>query len=533
MKYQLIRMLPLAAAILLLAPGCKSETDEHAPQEQASEQLEAEALATRPEHADPADWCAGHALPESMCTKCHPDLVPKYKAAGDWCAEHGFPESVCPKCNPMQPPGAESEPTTTAAEHAPGNGEWCAGHAIPESHCTKCHPELIPKFKAAGDWCAEHGFPESMCPICNPQTPPGGVAPIEGLKPGTKIIFKKDAHEAAVGIEVVEARKAPVGLGITAPARIEFNRNRLADVRAPVPGIVHDVRVDLGQKVEKGAALFVLESADVGGVQAKIQAAEQELETARANLERQKKLHENGLAAARQVEVARRDFQTAESRLGSLKNALRLAGASGASSSGRYTLRAPIAGSVVARPGLVGAFATEQTSLATIADTSTMWAMIDVPENESFALDSGRSVTLSIDGAAGAEFTGKITWISPRVDPRTRTVTVRAEIDNSRGRLRANQFALAEIAVAPDKMGVIVPRDAVQRLDGGTVVFVRLGEGKYEPRVVEVGRSRDEFVQVRGRLKPGEPVVTTGAFILKTELSRDSIGAGCCEVPGE
>ncbi|WP_168210486.1 efflux RND transporter periplasmic adaptor subunit [Persicimonas caeni] len=486
------------------------------------------------EHSpDNGEWCKGHGLPESHCTKCHPELIDKFKAKGDWCKEHGFPESACPTCNPMDPPGA-----TETAEHSPTNGEWCKGHGLPESHCTKCHPELIDKFKAKGDWCKEHGFPESACPTCNPMDPPGatetaGIAPIPGIEPGTQIIFKQDDHEQAVGIETVPAKKVPVGLGTRAPARIEFDRNQLADVRAAVPGIVREVLVDLGQEVDEGTPLFVLESARVGEVQAKVRAASEELKTARANLERQKKLFEKGLSAERKVEVAERDFQEAKARVSSLRSSLRLAGGSGSSSTGRYTIRAPIAGTIVDRPGVVGAFATEETSLATVADTSKMWAMLDVAEGDSFALENGQPVTLAVDGATGRKFDGQVTWISPQVDPRTRTVKVRAEIDNADGKLRANQFARAEIGIAPDKKGVVVPKEAIQSLEDGTVVFVRKKQGQYEPRIVEAGRSDGDVVQVRGNLRVGEPVVTTGAFILKTELSRDSIGAGCCEVPGQ
>jgi cobalt-zinc-cadmium efflux system membrane fusion protein len=444
----------------------------------------------------------------------------------------------------MTPPG---EAKAQAAEHSAGNGEWCKGHGLPESHCTKCHPELIDKFKAAGDWCEEHGFPESACPTCNPMDPPtapkqagsqagtqaGGIAAIPGVEPGTQVIFKQDDHEKAVGIETVAAREVPVGLGTRAPARIEFDRNHFADVRAAVPGIVREVLVDLGQEVEKGTPLFVLESAHVGEVQGKIHAASEELKTARADLERQKELEEKGLTPTRNVELARQEFEAAKSRLSSLRSSLRLAGGSGTSTTGRYTLRAPIAGTIVSRPGVVGAFATEETSLASITDTKTMWAMMDVAEQESFTLEDGQPVVLAVDGAKGVEFKGKVTWISPQVDSRTRTVRVRAEIDNSDGRLRANQFARAEIGIAPDQRGVVVPKGAVQRLDQGSVVFVRMEQGTYEPRVVEPGRSDGEIVQVRGNLEAGEPVVTTGAFLLKTELSKDSIGAGCCEVPEE
>src|SRR5690554_2129316 len=66
--------------------------------------------------ADPHDWCGGHDIPESMCTKCNSELIEKFKAEGDWCAEHGFPESACPQCNPISPPSSRAEHNH---DHAP------------------------------------------------------------------------------------------------------------------------------------------------------------------------------------------------------------------------------------------------------------------------------------------------------------------------------------------------------------------------------------------------------------------------------
>jgi cobalt-zinc-cadmium efflux system membrane fusion protein len=91
------------------------------------------------------------------------------------------------------------------------------------------------------------------------------------------------------------------------------------------------------------------------------------------------------------------------------------------------------------------------------------------------------------------------------------------------------------VHVADSHESVVVPRGAIQHVGEDTVVFVRTGEGVYEPRIVTVGHADAGLVQVRGGLRVGEPVVIEGAFLLKTELSRESIGAGCCEVgpPGE
>ncbi len=463
------------------------------------------------------DWCGGHGLPESKCTKCNPSLVAKYKASGDWCAEHGFPESVCPVCNPQTPPGGGAAIV-----------DWCSEHRVPESKCTKCNTGLVAEYKKSGNWCGEHGFPESVCPICNPQPIPAGAPGSGSFAPGTKIRFRSAEVEKNAGIETVPARKASVGDGVSCTARIDYNRNKLADIRALVPGVVRKLRVDLGKNVKKGAPLFVLESTQVGELQAQLPGLQQQVRTARANYERKKKLAAAGLLAPRKVEVARQELASAESGLASARSALRLAGAPGGGG-GSYVLTAPLSGTLVRRPAVVGAYATADTSLGTIANTSTMWALIDVPEASAGTVAVGHSVRVVIDGAEDASHRGEITWVASEVDARTRMVAARAEMHNAEGTLRANQFARAVIETSTSTTAMMVPRDALQRFGDKSLVFVRLSAGLYEPRVVLVGAGGASEVQITGDVKPKDAVVTTGAYLLKTELSPESIGAGCCD----
>ncbi len=495
----------LCLAVLLIFSACASEAPDGDGEHSAAD----------------ADWCVEHGLPESKCTKCSPDLVAEFQAAGDWCAEHGFPESLCPICNP-----------DLVAEFQAA-GDWCVEHGLPESSCPVCSPDLVAEFQAAGDWCAEHGFPESLCPICNPQAPPG-EAVVELTSPtivaGTRIRFRSPAIERAAGIGIVRARGTALAIGVECTARIVFDRNRLADIRSSVPGVVRDVRVDLGERVGEGTELFVLESAQVGDMQGDLRAARERAEVARANYERQLELREPRIASARQVELAREQLETAAAELRSIEVGLRIAGATESDREGRFRVRSPIAGTVVRRPATIGTFATNEVSLATVVDTSRMWAMLEVREMDAGALRIGQAVTLKIDGLPEDEFTGPVTWIASEVDVRTRTVAARAEMANDLGLLRAEQFARATIRVAEPENAVVVPRRAVQRVGEESVVFVRIGEGLYEPRIVSLGRSDAELVQVLGARREGDAVVTEGAFLLKTELSRDSIGAGCCEV---
>ena len=504
--------LRLAWVALLLLGAC-----EDAPE--SGDEREAATATSAP--AEPsADRCE-HGLPPAVCPKCNPALAAVYRANGDWCAEHGFPESFCPVCNPDAPvPEVE-------AGGAPA-GDWCGGHGLPESMCTKCHPDLIERFRAAGDWCAEHGYPESACPVCNPQQPPAGAdeAAVAALE-ARVVSFRSPAIERSAGLATAEARRARASTAIECTARIAFDADAVADIRAIVPGIVRRVRAELGAQVDRGDPLFDLESTRVGEIQGALQSARERVRTAEADLSRKRELQESEIASARQVEAAERELASARAAASTAEATLRMAGAARSTPSGRYTLSAPIAGTVVRRPAVIGLLASESESLATIADTSVMWAFCDVPEAHAPRVALGQNVVVSVDGEEPIE--GEITWIAAEVDPRTRTVAARAEVPNPHGRLRANQFASARIRAGSPPGAVSVPRSAVQRVAEREVVFVRTAPGVYEPRVVR--RHGDgEQVAVEGRVEIGDAVVTTGAVLLRTEIMPGSIGAGCCEV---
>jgi cobalt-zinc-cadmium efflux system membrane fusion protein len=299
-------------------------------------------------------------------------------------------------------------------------------------------------------------------------------------------------------------------------------------VRAIVPGIVRKVKVELGAQVSRGTPLFELESTRVGEIQGALQTARQRVHSAESNLARQRELLASEVTSQRQVEVAEQELANAQSEARTAEATLRMAGAARSSPSGRYTLTSPVAGSVVQRPAVLGLLATESESLATIADTSRMWALCDVPEVHANRIALGQPMAVAVDGVP-TRLTGTITWIAAFVEPRTRTVTARAELPNENGQLRANQFARATIQTGATASSVQVPRAAIQRVGEHEVVFVRTAAGLYGPRVVQ-RRGDGEQVLVEGRIDAGDLVVTTGAVLLRTEIMPGSIGAGCCEV---
>ncbi|TXD41611.1 efflux RND transporter periplasmic adaptor subunit [Lujinxingia vulgaris] len=475
------------------------------------------------------DWCGGHDIPESMCTKCNPELIDKFKAQGDWCEAHGFPESACPQCNPVTPP---SRSTSTSAGHDHDHdhggqtqssgahlataqpGDWCAGHNIPESKCTKCNPELAEGFQAEGDWCAEHGFPESACPYCNPVAPPTAG-----------VVLHTADHEDLAGLMTAPARADQRSEGLSAPARFSFNADRVAEVRTLQPGIVREILVQPGERVEAGQALIKVESAQASDQQAELLAARQALRTAESHLERQQTLREQGINGQRDVELAMTEAERARARVRTAEAALRLSGSVDAR--GQLTLRAPIAGEVVERNVIAGSYTSAEMALMTIADRSAMWAEVFVPASQSRALALGQRVRLSPEQAPEVEVTGQVAQIATRVDPATGNLRVRLELDPADLPLRDGQLAHATIETGQPTRAMRIPREAVQRFNDQRIVFVRERQGVYQTRKVEIVASERDTLWVAGELSPDEPVITTGAFVLLTELRADDIGVGC------
>jgi len=142
-------------------------------------------------------------------------------------------------------------------------------------------------------------------------------------------------------------------------------------------------------------------------------------------------------------------------------------------------------------------------------------------------------VWAEVDGHPGRVLEGTLEYLAPEIDPHTRTTRGRVAVANIDGALRANMYARAFVQVPREEGAWRVPRDAVQRARGATLVFVRVADDLYEARRVEVvGEDGAAHVDVRGHLDAGESVVVDAAFLLRTETLRDSIGAGCCEGEG-
>lgn len=444
---------------------------------------------------------------------------------------------------------------------------WCSGHDVAEALCTRCSPQIIPAFKAVNDWCVEHSVPESQCAQCGSnaaaaETQSQATPPSKSQQPKSSddvlraqrppseacsnafstVQLSSPAVARRAGLQVQALRTQDVRETVVCNAQVAFDGDHYAHLASRAPGTVVEVLADLGDRVQRGDMLAVIDSSELGSAKAQFLQARSLVELWQKNHEREQSLQDNNVATEKDVLEAETKLVESRVQLSSARQRLRNLGLSAAdidsvadsgSTASQLPLRAPFDGVVVSRHAAVGEVIATSTPLFAVADTSRMWVMLDVYENDVARLQPGQTVRLSLDAMGDRVFEGTLTWISAEVDPRTRTIRARAEVDNPDGLLRANMFGSAEIEVQVLKDALLVPESAVQWDGCCNIVFVRHTDTIYQPYKVTLGYKQDGYFVVEDGLPSGESVVTQGSFLLKTEILKGNIGAGCCEVdPG-
>ena len=474
---------------------------------------------------DHAELCE-HRVPAALCTQCHPELAEVFKETGDWCAAHGVPESHCFKCNP----DLSFEAGAAGGHSTAAGSDWCAEHSLPESKCTKCNPELIARFIEANDYCREHGFPESVCPVCHPELvrAAGKTPPVEApLKTRVRLASGRTVAEA--GIETMPAELRRVTSSLEVVGRLEYDRNRLAQMSSRGEAVIREMKVDIGDDVAKGESLASLASASVGEGQAQLTGARAQLKAAKATFDRESALARKGISPRQTAEEAQAAVARAQAEYDAIAAGLGIAGGTEREADGTFSLVAPFAGTVVARHGVVGRMVSANEVLVEVADLATMWAALEIPEADAARVKAGQPVSIAFEGSTLEPLEATITRVGSEVGESTRTVQARVELANPDRSLKAGAFVRAAIKTSPPRDALVVPRSSIQTAEGRSVVFVQKAVGLFEPVTVQVGATHGEHVEITGDVAPGTPVVTTGAFLLKTEISKESIGAGCCE----
>lgn len=351
---------------------------------------------------------------------------------------------------------------------------------------------------------------------------------------GDHELVLSDSVRREFGLSLRRAEAGTLSVTRRVTGEVIYNPERYAHAVPRAPGVARSVAVRVGDRVEAGQTLAVLDSRELAEARSRYLAAVSREDIARTNYRREADLWERKVNSERdyleakqalaEARVERRLTEHQLHALGLAEEEIRSLPERNEAALTRYEMAAPIDGVVVERhvvPGEVLRADGDQPPFV-IADLSTVWVNLTIYPKDLPSIRAGQAVTVRMaEGIPPAR--GRIDYVAPALEEATRTATARVVLPNPEGRWKPGLFVTAEVAVAEDRAGVVVPRNAVQTLEGRTVVFVE-HEGRLEPRPVRLGANDADSVAVVAGLEPGERYVAENAFTLKAELAKESFG---------
>ena len=188
-------------------------------------------------------------------------------------------------------------------------------------------------------------------------------------------------------------------------------------------------------------------------------------------------------------------------------------------------IKAPIDGIITERNQGVGELVEKTGAIYVISDPTDLWVLAEIKERDLAAVKVGQDASFTVLAYPENIFKGKVVRLGNKVEDQSRTVEARIEVNNADGRLKPGMFADVEIVTTVTKDVLVISDKALQSVEDGQIVFVALGEGKFEKRVVKLGMEQHGRVQVLEGVKAGEKVVTDGSFILKSEMLKSEMEA--------
>jgi len=327
------------------------------------------------------------------------------------------------------------------------------------------------------------------------------------------------------GIAIESAGTAAIRSALQLPGEIAFNEDKTAHVVPRVGGVVESVVVSLGQQVVKGQVLAVISSSGVSDQRAELQGAQKRLQLARTTYEREKQLFEQRISPQQDVQQAEQTMREAEIAVANARQKLQAIGASAESSAlNRFELRAPFNGIIVEKHIALGEQVREDTNVFTVSDLKTVWAQVNVPARDLPQVRVGENVVIKAS-AFEQKAVGKVAYVGALIGEQTRTAQARVVVDNPNTAWRPGLFVNVEVSAGEAYVPVTVTADAIQTMEGKSIVFVRTPTG-FAPVPVELGRSDGKRTEVVSGLKAGAQYATSGSFVIKSEAGKASASHG-------
>ena len=312
--------------------------------------------------------------------------------------------------------------------------------------------------------------------------------------------------------------------------KVAYGEDRYSRISSPLQGRVVEVRTHLGDHVKAGNILLVVDSPDIAQAYSEYVKEDSELQFATRAHELAKDLYEDKALplkdlkqAENELVKARAEFRRAKERLLSLRIAPEELDKplDRQQITSRFEMKSPLTGIVVERTVTAGQSVTGDSDhiLFTIADLDELQVLADLYERDLALVKEGQSAVVKVEAYPDVDFPAKVTAIGDIVDPATRTIKVRAQVNNDAHKLKPEMFARLELDVSGAAKFLAVPREAVVAIDGRQFVYVVESGNRYIKREVKIVNISPEQVRILDGLAQGERIVTKGAVLIKGQVA--------------
>jgi cobalt-zinc-cadmium efflux system membrane fusion protein len=332
-------------------------------------------------------------------------------------------------------------------------------------------------------------------------------------------------------IKVLAIGEGLVRDSLRLPARVDLDQQRVVRIGATLTGRVTETEAVLGQVVNKGDRLALLNSTELGLAQSSYLKTSSQVNLRRLAVNRAKRLLASDVIAAAELQEREGTLNEAEVDLRTATDQLRIFGMSDSDLirlskekiiHSFLPITASIQGTIVERNITVGQVVQPADALFTVADLSHVWVVAELPEQQASWAHKGDEALVTIAALPDEELSGRLIYVADIVDPNTRTVTVRMALPNPRRIFKPNMLATLLVR----KQGVqelVLPDSAVLRVNDSDHVFIEIAPDQFQLKAVQLGDRYGDVRRVLGGLKQGEKVVVEGGFHLNSERQRNEL----------
>ncbi len=359
-------------------------------------------------------------------------------------------------------------------------------------------------------------------------------------------VVKLDPSLAQALIETGEAENIDRTKRLRFTGQVQLDMTKAVEVVPIGGGRVERVEKYIGDKVQLGDILAVIHSDDLGQVKANFLERQSALELAESTFNREKELYEKKISSQVDYLAAQNELKAAQAAYTAVDKKLRLFGLDteqienikdekGNGSFADLVLRAPQSGTLITQNISVGQIVDTTESIYTVADLSNLWVWCDVYEkdleilHEQTAKDKSLAALVKVKAFKSVGFDGEVDFVGNLMDEHTRTVKIRIQVKNPDSKLRPGMFADVEVAIPLDGQMLAVPQTAVMADEGENFVFQHWKEDLWVRQDVAIGERYGDFVELLSGVPQGAKIVTGGAFMLKSDVLREKMGAGCAD----